>query len=236
MSDPLDPIFEAALQGMYGGRRHRGSDGQMHEIDETTRISPRQGRLMVDLIREHGCKKTLEIGLAYGFSTMFILGALADVKGSSHAAIDPYEEILWRGVGLEKVKDVGASERFTWHRENSFIALAKLAQTGEKFDFIYVDADHRLDSIMIDFYGSDLALNIGGVMVFDDLWMPATVAVLAFIDSNMAHYQRLPSPHANLAIYKKLRADERAWWYYKPFSVPQEEGAWPPQNLGKKPT
>jgi predicted O-methyltransferase YrrM len=222
-----DTKVTAALNSLYGERMHRGSDGQMHKIDATTRIASLQGETIAAAIDEYNCRRTLETGFAYGFSTLFILGAIKRFEDSTHTAIDPYEKKLWHGIGLEKVKDVGMADRFTWICEDSFCAFGQLAMAGARYDFIYVDADHKFDSIVIDLHGSDRVLEIGGILAFDDLWMPSTQAAINFFEKNLTHYRRLPSAHKNLALYQKTALDSRPWWHYTPFSTPTDEGRWP---------
>jgi predicted O-methyltransferase YrrM len=220
----FDSACESALCRLYGETEHLGWDGRKHVIDGTTRVSQKQGERLAAVIQEHGCKKTLEIGFAYGFSTLYFLGALANDESAHHTAVDPFELSVWKGIGLEKVKEAGMTERFTWIDESSFSSFARLNAQGERFDFIYIDGDHKFDSIMMDIYGSDRLLGENGLLAIDDLWMPSTRAAISFLESNLEHYQPLPSGHKNLALYKKIGVDKRAWWHYTPFNLPQESG------------
>lgn len=53
----------------------------------------------------------------------------------------------------------------------SVLALAKLIDGGEQFDFIYVDGSHTTPDVLMDATMCLQLLKVGGVMVFDDyMW------------------------------------------------------------------
>jgi predicted O-methyltransferase YrrM len=79
---------------MYENHPQRGTDGLMHQMDTTTRISIPQGQLLAALYAEIRPKLSIEVGLAYGFSTLFFLDAASQIGGGRHIAIDPFEETM----------------------------------------------------------------------------------------------------------------------------------------------
>ncbi|HXW72724.1 MAG TPA: hypothetical protein VEK34_15080 [Methylocella sp.] len=66
-----------------------------------------QGATMNWLMRSHAVNRSLEIGFAYGFSTIWMLDGLRPRRNALHVAIDPYELSLWHGVGLAQVERLG---------------------------------------------------------------------------------------------------------------------------------
>src|ERR1700730_15866182 len=88
---PLDPHFRSALLSMYRGESQLGADGQMHPIDQTTKICPSQGMWIYDLCLSVKPKSTLEIGMAYGYSTLYFLAAITRNQAGHHTAIDPFQ-------------------------------------------------------------------------------------------------------------------------------------------------
>lgn len=71
---------------------------------------------------------------------------------------------------------------------------------------------------LVDFYLSDQVLALGGLMVFDDLWMPSIRSVISFIERNRA-YERLPSKVGNIAVFRKQQNDTRDWQHFVSFDA-----------------
>src|SRR4051812_5281650 len=145
---------EEVLIDMYTAKQLYGIDGLVR-IDGTTRISVAQGAQLNQLIRQSEINKSLEIGFFYGFSTIWILAGLRSRRNSHHVAIDPFEITQAHGVGLHQVKRLGAAPSFEWIPEYSIHALSRLIKSEEKFDFIFIDGNHRFDDVLVDFYLSD---------------------------------------------------------------------------------
>jgi predicted O-methyltransferase YrrM len=105
---------------------------------------------------------SLEIGMAYGFSTLFLLAALAKNASGTHTAIDPFQSSLWHGVGIEKVRQVNGAEKFRLIEDFGTNVAADLARRKTRFDFIFIDGNHRYDDVMVDFTLFAPMLNKGG--------------------------------------------------------------------------
>ena len=60
-------------------------------IPLNSEVSAEEGFALQELIRLCKPRVTLEVGLAYGVSALFICEALAEVKGEKHIVIDPYQ-------------------------------------------------------------------------------------------------------------------------------------------------
>jgi predicted O-methyltransferase YrrM len=142
---------------------------------------------MHDLMREHSVKQSLEVGMAYGFSTVWMLDALRSQADSLHIAIDPFQKTGWHGIGLAQVARLGFKYNFQWVEDYSIHALSNLIFKQEKYDFIYIDGNHRFDDVLVDFYLSDQILNCGGLIVFDDTRMQSVQTVVNFVITNRAY-------------------------------------------------
>lgn len=222
MQDIHDDCLER-LQALYDRAEHIGSDGRTHSLDAVTRIALPQAELLGRLVRQYERRRTLEIGFAFGFSTLAILGGLKGREGVQHTSIDPYEELWWNGIGLEKVKEAGCAGIHRWIAEPTHMAVPGLIAAGETFDFIYVDGDHRYDALLVDFTLAQKVLEMGGMIVIDDLWMPAVQTVVNFIRSNLA-LEEMPSTVTNVAVFRKAQEDGRDWWHFTPFQVDRRKG------------
>jgi predicted O-methyltransferase YrrM len=139
--DLLPSPYNKKLNVMYHSTRHVGSDGLEHDACIATKISVPEGMAIFNLCRENKAMRTLEIGLAYGFSTMYFLAAS---ENSFHVAIDPFIEEWWHGVGLNNVKEVGMSNRVRFIGDISLIALPKLLAESAKFDVLFIDGNPSL--------------------------------------------------------------------------------------------
>jgi predicted O-methyltransferase YrrM len=73
-------------------------------LDGVTATSIAQGANINALMRDHSVHRSLEIGFAYGFSTVWMLDALRLRNNSLHIAIDPFEKTQWKGIGLCKCR------------------------------------------------------------------------------------------------------------------------------------
>jgi len=62
--------------------------------------------------------------------------------------------------------------------------LPELAAKGYRIQFAFIDGAHTFDHVLIDFFYVDQMLEVGGVIVFDDVYFQAVNAVLRFVLSN----------------------------------------------------
>jgi len=215
----IDKETEEVLVDMYSASRLRGTaSNQPINVDAKTRISIAQGAQINQIIRQSKMTKSLEIGFAYGFSTVWILDALRSRLNSLHVAIDPFEITQWGGVGLHQIKRLNAALGFDWIAECSIHALSRLIKTEQKFDFILIDGNHRFDDVLVDFYLSDQLVSPGGLLIFDDMWMPSVRTVVNFILTNR-QYKIVSQPIRNMMVLKKLADDDRDWCHFENFKV-----------------
>jgi predicted O-methyltransferase YrrM len=204
------------LKRMYDSNLAEDLNGKDFQIDAVTRISQEQGNALFQLAKQPNVSQCLEIGFAYGFSTIHILEGLLGKAGSSHTAIDPFEDIYWGGVGLKAVQNLGF-DNFKWIKDLSIHAITNFIQVKHKFDYIYIDGNHRFDDILVDFYLSDQVLNINGFLILDDMWMKSTLLVKKFISTNR-DYEEINTSVKNIAVFKKRADDSRDWNHYVDFT------------------
>jgi len=112
---------------------------------------------------------SLEIGCAYGVSSLYICESLAGLAHpATHIVIDPFQRTQWRGIGLTHLRDAGFSSFVDFREERSEIELPRLLAAGVTIDFAFVDGRHTFDQVMLEFYYLNRLLRIGGVIAFDD--------------------------------------------------------------------
>ena len=215
----LLPRAAAVLREMYSAGALPGAPhGGPVTIDQRTRISIHQGAELHRLVSTAGANSCLEVGLAYGYSTAWILDALSRTPDTSHVAIDPFQLSRWGGVGLETASRLNAAARFQWIQERSDFALASFAKEERTFDFIYIDGGHRFDDVIVDFYLADRVLDVSGLMVFDDMFLPSIQTAVSFVERNRS-YERVASNVRNVAVLRKVQNESRDWRHFVPFEV-----------------
>lgn len=215
---PLGEPFAEVLCSMYEGEPQLGTDGVSHPLDTMTRVSPRQGMWIYDLVRDTKPENTLEIGLAYGFSTVYILAAIQRNGRGRHLAFDPFQEQHWKGIGLTREKILGlASGTFSFSGEDSIQGLARLCREGRRFGMIFIDGNHKFDDVLIDFSLASTVCDSEGHIVLDDLWMPSIQRVVSFIRRNRTDFTEIPTSISNIAVFRRVGDDKREWTHFVPF-------------------
>lgn len=218
-ADPavLGESFATALSSMYSGAPQLGLDGVRHAIDEDTRISVEKGMLIYRLCRETGARRTLEIGCAYGFSTLYFLAALRSDATATHIAIDPFERSQWSGIGAQKVEEVKMSHAFTLIEQKSVIAIPRLISEGAHFDVVLVDGNHRFDDVLVDFTLAAFVCQDGGLLILDDLWMPSIRKAVSFIRQNRPDFEEIPGDPSGMSVFRRIGPDKRDWRHFREF-------------------
>ncbi len=176
-------------------------------------ISAVEGMFIHDWIKDHRLSATLEVGLAYGASAASILSAHQGL----HICIDPYQEKNYLNVGVENLDRLGYGDRVQFHQDLSCNVLPRLYSEKAQFDFIFIDGDHRFDSIFVDFYYSDLLLANNGYILFHDAWMRGTQLVASFIRHNRNNYKQVHRAGLNLILFQKVGENKTTWDSFNEF-------------------
>jgi predicted O-methyltransferase YrrM len=133
-------------------------------------MQPEEGRLIQQIIATVKPSTTLEVGMAYGVSTLYICDALARLaKPIRHIAIDPYQSTVWRGIGLGHVREAGFDTFVEVHEQGSEFVLPRLLAEGIAIELAIIDGWHTFDHALLDFFYINRMLSVGGVAVFDDV-------------------------------------------------------------------
>jgi predicted O-methyltransferase YrrM len=213
--------FQLELADLYKTGECRGRSGKT--IKASGLSSPNNLLTIRNLILEKKPRKTLEVGLAYGGSAVTILRSLADgiLDGNfEHSAIDPGQE-GFDYAGVEIVSRIGLQANFHFYDGPSDLILPKLAESGERFDLIYIDGYHIFENVFVDMYYSLKILKNGGVILFDDCVDKHIKKVIGFMAANFTGIvQKFPlekyEPHkswikkiANKLGYRQMQAFEK---------------------------
>ena len=197
--------FSTVLRSMYSGQPQKGSDGQKHKMDPITRIPVEEGVYLYRLCRDTKAERTMEIGCAYGFSTLYFLAAIRSNPAATHTAIDPYETNLWSGIAVENARAVGMDKSFRLIEEKSFLAVPRMISDGTQYDVIFIDGNHRFDDTLVEFTLCALACKMGGYIVLDDMGCPPSARWFPSCAATAATFPKSPRPCSTLPLFKKLR-------------------------------
>ncbi len=200
MNQLLDKIYETKVL----------EDSQGNLINPFPTATPYDtGMIFKELIQKNHLERTLEIGMAYGLSTMFICQSHHDKGSGSHIAIDPFQSTMWKSIGMLNIKRAGLSEKLQLFEAFSYEVLPQLLAEGKKIDFAFIDGSHQFDYTLVDFFYVDKLLEVGGYVVFDDIWMPGIRKVLYFILKNRGY--EIVVNHSDISWKKRVERTARRW-------------------------
>jgi hypothetical protein len=76
----------------------------------------------------------------------------------------------------------------------SEFALPKLLESGETFDFGFIDGYHSFDHALVDFFYLNRMIRVGGMIVFDDANWPSINKLIRYLRNYPAYQLVLPPP------------------------------------------
>lgn len=175
--------MNCVLKNILETGKVEGRDGDRLPLHSET--SPEQGLYLQQLIQDLKPQRTLEIGLAYGVSALFICEALSSYSANyKHIIMDPYSDAHWGGIGLLNLERAGFLKNVTFYKDYSFNVLPKLLSEYVKIQFAYIDSTKIIDWLMVDVFYITRLLDIGGVLVLDDCSFPGIRLLSRFLRVN----------------------------------------------------
>jgi predicted O-methyltransferase YrrM len=163
-----------------------------------------QGLFLQKIFDEVQPVTSLEVGLAFGISTLFILEKHREKvsPAGSHIVIEPFP---FGGVAEHNLKKEGVLDLADIRYHRSDEVLPRLYYEGRRVQFAYVDTTKLFDTVMQDFYFIDKMLDVNGVFILDDCggaW-PGVQRVARFINT-LPHY-RVMDRHDRTCLSAKRR-------------------------------
>jgi predicted O-methyltransferase YrrM len=158
-------------------------------------IGPAEGAALRGWVQGEGARRTLETGLGYAVSTLFICeGLLAGGPGGRHVAMDPRLPGSHVDEGLDTLEQAGCRDLVEFYAEGSALA------DGRNFDFAFIDGNHRFEGVILDLVYCARLLGLGAAIFVDDLQLPAVRKASQFCVSNLGW-----------TIEDEGREDEHEW-------------------------
>ena len=159
-------------------------------------IAPEQGQFMALLVRLIGARRTLDVGVFTGYSSLVV--ALALPPEGEVVACDVSEE--YTAIARRYWREAGMEGKIRLHLAPALETLGRLLAQGEsgRFDFAFIDADKpNYDAY---FERALELLRPGGLVALDNVLWGGEVADPTVHDANV---------DAVRAINLKLRDDPR---------------------------
>ncbi|MEM7145845.1 MAG: class I SAM-dependent methyltransferase [Verrucomicrobiota bacterium] len=194
-------------------RSEKVTDESGTEYPLHSSVTPEEGAFIEQLIGDHAnINKSIEIGCAYGLSSLFICHALRDRPDSHHIIVDPFQASQWHGIGLKNLQLAGF-DRFECIEERSEFCLPRLVESGLRIDFAFIDGWHTFDHTLLDFFYINRLLNIGGVVIIDDTDMPPVDKVVKYVKNypcyrlaGRADTRNIPTRTSRRLLWKLVRS------------------------------
>lgn len=197
-------------------------DGSTHDVRRVS-ISAGEGEALSRWVFREKAARTVEIGLAYGFSALHICEGLIRTGRSDaeHVVLDPFQKGRFASCGLQVLVEAGVRPLVEYHEKLSQIALAAFLEEGREFDFAFVDGNHRFDSVFLDLFYLGRLLRKGSVVVLDDYDLPGIRRAVSFFLTNLGWRIEETSPeddeHHWVVVRTSETPDTRDFRYFVEF-------------------
>ncbi|MEB3182117.1 MAG: class I SAM-dependent methyltransferase [Nostocaceae cyanobacterium] len=168
------------IKNIYEAGSVVGRSGKAHKLHST--VDREEGEFLFSIINSDSTiRNTLEVGCAYGLSSLYICSGTSERPGASHTIIDPFQNTQWDGVGIKQLEAVGIDFYSLIEKKSEFV-LPKLLETNEgQFDFIFIDGWHTFDHTLLDCFYATRLLRVGGILAIDDVCFPSVKRVVDFL-------------------------------------------------------
>ena len=155
------------------------SDGA--RVPVHSNMGPESGRLIQLAIETIRPSMALEVGLAFGISTLYILDAMQSYGAGRLIGIDPAGATrIEHGGRLHNVEKASSDDRYLFYEERSHVVLPRLEDAGTQIQFALIDGWHTFDYALVDFFFVDRMLDVGEIIVLDDVGLSFDPPIMSF--------------------------------------------------------
>ena len=180
---PNEVLSEILTTGEF-----RDNAGAVHAVH--SHLGREHAYALYRTILDSDARVVLEIGMAFGVSTLAILTALDQLGGPRRlVSIDPNQASDWHSLGIYNVERSGLSHLHALVERPDFLALPELVAEGTNVDLAYVDGWHTFDYVLLDFFYIDKLLSVGGIVGFNDCGFKSVRRVLRFVKSHRPYQE-----------------------------------------------
>lgn len=196
--------MNSLLEEIYATKIVKTANGEPRDAFPAF-LTREDGEILYDLARNAPEGDALEVGMAYGGSSLFIAQALRDRGQGRLISIDPYQTSYWEKIGYLNLERAGLDDLVTLIEERSFKVVPRLEAEKANISMAFLDGNHRFEHIFVEFFYLDRILKEGASLVFHDLWMQSTRKLFSFILRNHGDCYQLESKYLP-AQHNKLKA------------------------------
>jgi predicted O-methyltransferase YrrM len=153
-------------------------DEAVSVLQSVPHMTPDQGRVLYDFIKEKKIKNILELGFAHGTSTCYMAIAVHELGEGNIVTIDiagaqqrnPNIHVLLQKTGVGKYVDpIFTETTYNWELLNIIEKNTKDRKCYPVFDFCFIDGAHTWVEDGFAFFLVDKLLKPGGWILFDDI-------------------------------------------------------------------
>ena len=197
-------------------------DGSRHEVRAVS-ITAAEGEALRRWVVAEKAVRTIEVGLAYGFSALHIGAGLLEGgdPAAHHVVLDPFQAGRFADCGLQILREAGLANLVEHHAEISQIALPRFLAEERRFDLAFVDGNHRFDGVFLDLFYLGRLLPRGGVVLLDDYNLPGIARAVSFFLTNLGWTVEETSPpddeHAWVVLRTARHEDRRDFRHFVEF-------------------
>ena len=162
------------------------ADASVHTLFPVA-ASAAEGEALTNWVIREGAARTIEVGLGYGISALYISEGLLTNGGSHarHVAIDPHQATRFADCGRQFLDEAGVANMVELHAEESHVVLPRFLDEGRRFDLAFVDGNHRFDGVFVDLVYLGRLVRPGGIVFVDDYQLPAVARAASFFVTNL---------------------------------------------------
>jgi predicted O-methyltransferase YrrM len=161
------------------------------------------------LVVSEDARRVLEVGIGIGVGTLAICQARLELGGEGeHVVVDPFA--FGNDVAVRTLRDAGAEAMVTRLREASQVALPRMVADNDQFDLALIDGGHRFDEVFLDLVYADLLVRPNGLIVTDDLWLPAIRMAVSYLERNLG-YEVEPDAFPGAYRHRRSIFPARRW-------------------------
>jgi len=206
---PVEQLRQVIERLVTGSTIVSALDGSVHDIFPVA-VDQSEGEALRDCVIRNSAVHTIEVGLGYAVSTLYICQGLLGAGGSDprHVVVDPHQEVRFRNCGLQVLAEAGVAELIDHFADESQVVLPRLLGEGRRFDLAFVDGNHRFDFVFVDLFYLGRLLRPGGVVFVDDCQLPGITRAMAFFMRNVGWTMELESSDHEGHHWAVLRTNE----------------------------
>jgi len=185
----------------------QGEDDALHKVLPAA-VTPDRGAYLAEVCRQVLPAATVEVGMAWGLSTFWILQALLGQPQRQrvpHVVMDPFQLFGYHRAALRALREIGLESMVEFYEEPSINVLEGLAAKERSFDFAFIDGDHSYEAVMCDLWLLDPLLQPGGVIVFDDVWSEGVQRACLLAEQELGYTMRSEHPDRNSGRQTTMR-------------------------------